>query len=204
MHQVGRLDDECLDAVLDGSFQGLLDVVDLLAVTRLNMVDDDLSGESSAYGPVRIRLGKSVFDALDVGGAAVVEGSTEGYYQELLLADAVLVERIVLACVAGVASEVIRICLFAFNKLFLLVGEGVPCGLCGCALLVGLFVPFLNVDGVDELGNIVCCFLVLLGRRACGQSEDHGEHQNDGENYFCMLHLNKTSLSAKLLFSVFS
>ena len=52
MHQMGGLDDQILHAVGNSALQSLLHVVDLLAVTGLNMVDDDLCGEGTADRPV--------------------------------------------------------------------------------------------------------------------------------------------------------
>ena len=72
-------------------------VVDLLAVTGLDVVDDDLRGEGAADGPVGVRGLQGVFDALDVGHAAVVEGRAEGDDQQLVFADLVLVAGVILA-----------------------------------------------------------------------------------------------------------
>ena len=66
MHQVGGLDDQILHAVGNSALQSLLHVVDLLAVTGLNMVDNDLCGEGAADRPVGICGLDGVLDALDV------------------------------------------------------------------------------------------------------------------------------------------
>lgn len=91
VHQVGGLDDQILHAVGHSAVHGLLHVVDLLTVAGLDMVDDDLSGEGAADRPVRISCLQSILDALDVGGAAGVEGGAEADDQQLVLADVVRV-----------------------------------------------------------------------------------------------------------------
>ena len=155
VHQVGGLDDQGLDAVGDGAIHGLLHVVDLLAVPGLDVVDDDLGGEGAADGPLGISGGDRVLDALDVLHAAAIEAGAEGDHQDLLLADAVGVAGIVQAGVAGVAAEVIGIGLFTFHQFLLCVGQGVPGGLRGGALGVGVLVALLDIDGVDQRGHRV-------------------------------------------------
>lgn len=49
VHQMGRLNNQSLNAVVYGAVQCLGYVVDLLAVTLVYMVDDDLAGEAAAY-----------------------------------------------------------------------------------------------------------------------------------------------------------
>ena len=164
MHQVGGLDDQLLHTVGDSALQSLLHVVDLLAVTGLDVVDDDLRGEGAAHGPVGVGRLQGVLNALDVGYAAVVEGGTEGYHQQLLLADLVLVAGIVLGGVAGVQTEVLRAGLLALHQRLLGVGQRVPSGLGGLALGVGLLGALLHIDGVDQGGDLVGGGLVgLLG-----------------------------------------
>ena len=124
------------------------------------MVDDDLSGEGAAHGPIGVGLLQGILNALDVGYAAVVEGGTEGYHQQLLLADLVLVAGIVLGGVAGVQTEVIGAGLLALHQRLLGVGQRVPSGLGGLALGVGLLGALLHVDGVDERGDVVGGFLI--------------------------------------------
>ena len=131
VHQVGRLDDEVLHAVCDRTLERLIHVVDLFAVTGLDVVDDDLRGEGAADGPVGVRFLQRIFNALDVSYAAVVEGRAEGDDEQLVFADLVLISGIVLRCVAGVKTEVIGAGLFAFNERLLFVGQSVPRGLCG-------------------------------------------------------------------------
>ena len=77
VHQMGGLDDQVLDTVGNSAVESLLHVVDLLAVTGLDMVDDDLGGEGAADGPIRVSGLQSILDALDVGRAAAVERGAE-------------------------------------------------------------------------------------------------------------------------------
>ena len=175
MHQVGGLDHEVLHTVGHSAVHGLLHVVDLLAVTGLHMVDDDLGGEGTADRPIRVSFLQSILDALDVGHAAVVEGGAEGDHQQLIVADVILVAAVVLGGIAGVAAKVIGVGLFALDQLLLCVGQSVPSGLGGSALLVGVVVALLHIDGVDQIGNVLCSqFICLLtgnfagcGGRAC-------------------------------------
>ena len=175
MHQMGGLDDQILHAVGNSALQSLLHVVDLLAVTGLDMVDDDLCGEGTADRPVGICGLDGVLDALDVRCAAVVEGGAEADDQDLVVADVVLIAGVVLGGIAGVAAKVIGVSLFTLDQLLLGVGQGVPCGLGGLALGVGVLVALLHIDGVDEVCHLLCChFIGLLaahfagGSRACG------------------------------------
>lgn len=100
MHQVRRLDNQILDAVGNGTLKRLVHVVDLLAVAGLNVVDDDLRGEGTADAPIRVGGLQGVLDALDVSGAAAVEGGAEADDQQLIFADVVGIARVVLAGVA--------------------------------------------------------------------------------------------------------
>ena len=124
------------------------------------MVDDDLRGEGAADGPVGVRGLQGVFDALDVGHAAVVEGRAEGDDQQLIFADLVLISGVVLGSVAGVETKVVGAGLFAFDERFLFVGQRVPRGLGRFALRVGVIGALLHVDGVDERGDVVGGFLI--------------------------------------------
>ena len=130
------------------------------------MVDDDLRGEGAADGPVGERGLQGVLDALDVGNTAVVVGRAEGDDQQLVLADLVLIARIVHGSVAGIEAEVIGAGLVAFDELLLRVGQGVPCGLGGFALGVGLVGAGLDIDGVDQSGDLIgsCLIQLFLGR----------------------------------------
>ena len=164
VHQMGGLHHQLLHAVGDSALQSLLHVVDLLAVTGLDVVDDDLSGEGAAHGPIGVGRLQGVLNALDVSYAAVVEGGAEGHHQQLLLADLVLVAGIVLGRVTGVQTEIVGAGFLALHQCLLGIGQGVPSGLGGLALGVGLLGALLHVDGVDEGGDLVGGGLVgLLG-----------------------------------------
>ena len=125
------------------------------AVAGLNVVDDDLSRESAADGPVRIGLLQGVLDALDIVDAAVGVGRAEGNDQKLVLADLVLIAGIILGRIARVKTEILGARFLTLDHGLLLVGQRVPGSLGGLALRVGLIGALLNVDRVDERGDIV-------------------------------------------------
>ena len=152
---MGGLHHQLLHTVGDSALQSLVHVVDLLAVTGLDVVDDDLSGEGAAHGPIGVGLLQGILNALDVGYAAVVEGGAEGDHQQLLLADLVLVAGIVLGRVTGVQTEIVGAGFLTLHQSLLGVGQGIPSGLGGLALGVGLLGALLYVDGVDQSGNLV-------------------------------------------------
>ena len=89
------LDNKVLYTIGNCSVKSLLYVIDLNAVTSLDVVDDDLSCECSSYGPVRICSLESLFYSADILGAAIIERSTEAYNEKLVLTDLVLVKGIV-------------------------------------------------------------------------------------------------------------
>ena len=162
MHQVSGLDDQILDAVGNGTVHGLLHVVDLLAVTSLDMVDDDLSGECTADRPIGVSGLQSILDALDVFHAAVVERGAEADHQQLVVADVVLIAGVILGSIAGVAAKVIGISLFPLDQLFLGVGQSVPGVLGSLALFIGVLVALLHIDGVDQVCHVLCGHFVSL------------------------------------------
>ena len=137
------------------------------AVAGLNVVDDDLSRESAADGPVRIGLLQGVLDALDVSGAAAVEGGAEADDQQLILADVVGIARVVLAGVAGVAAKVVGVCVLTLDQLLLGVGQGIPSSLGGLALGIGVGAALLHVDGVDQIGAVLSGHFVCISL-VCG------------------------------------
>ena len=130
---------------------------------------------------------ESLLDAADVLRPAVVEGRAEADHQQLVFTDLVGVLRIVQRGVAGVAAEVVGIGFLALHQLLLLVGQGVPCGLGGGALSVGLLGPGLHVDGVDELSYLGGGFLVFLGgllalgEGGCGTYHAHREQHDESQ-----------------------
>ena len=79
--------------------------------------------------------------------------------------------------IAGVQAKVLRAGLFAFYQLLLGIGQSVPGSLGIQALLIGIFVPGLDIDVIDQFGNMVGGSLVqlllgsgLLGGRRFGGS----------------------------------
>ena len=178
VHQVGGLDDQVLHAVCHSAVHGLLHVVDLLAVTGLHMVDDDLCGEGTAHGPIRVSFLQSILDALDVLHAAVVEGGAEGDHQQFVLADVVLVAGVILGSIAGVTAKVVGVGVLALDQLLLGVGQGIPGSLGGLALGVGVIVALLHIDGVDQVCHVLCGhFVSLLAAHFAGSSAAAaGEH----------------------------
>ena len=164
VHQMRRLDHEVLHAVFDRAFQRLIHVVDELAVARLHVVDDDLRGERSAHRPVGERLFERRLDAADIGRTAAVERRAEAHDQQLVLADAVRVSRIVQRRVAGVSAEVIGIGFLTLDQFLLRVRQRVPRGLRRRALRVGIRRAFLHVDRVDQRRDLVRLRLVLRSR----------------------------------------
>ena len=176
VHQMGGLHDQVLHAVGHSTVHGLLHVVDLLAVTGLHMVDDDLCGKGAAHAPVRVGGLQGVLDALDVLHTAVVEGGAKGDHQQLVLADVVLVAGGILGSIAGVTAKIIGVSIFAFHQLLLSVGQGVPGSLGSSTLLVGVVVALLDIDGIDQVCHVLCgslvgvlagCFAAGSGRRTC-------------------------------------
>ena len=162
MHQMGRLYNQVLNTIIYSSLKCLIHVVNVLIITSLDMVDNDLCGKCTSYRPVRISLCKSILDAFDISYTAIVERSTKAYYQKLVLSDLILVTRIILGSISGVASEVIRISFFTFNQLFLSISQSIPCLFCCFTILIGSLSSFLNVDLIDQSCNLVCCCLVSI------------------------------------------
>ena len=167
VHQVGRLDNQLFNSVLHGALQCLIHIVDALAVTSLNVVDNDLCGKCTADCPIRECILDGILDTLDIFHTAVVEGSTKADYQDLLVANLILIARIVQARVAGITTKIIWICVLAFYQLLLLVSQGIPC-LFGClALLIRVIGALLYIDVIDQLCHLICRFLIGIGALSC-------------------------------------
>ena len=160
MHQVRGLYDKILNAIGNGALQSLIHVVDLLAVSCLNVVNNDLSRESSSYGPVGVRCCNRILNTLDVSNTAVIEGSTKAYYQDLVVTDLILISRIILGSVAGISAEVIRICVLTFYQFLLRIGKCIPRCLCLLTLHIGILRSALNIDSIDQLCDMVSCCLI--------------------------------------------
>ena len=184
---MGGLDDQVLDTVGNSAVEGLLHVVDLLAVTGLDMVDDDLGSEGAADGPIRVSGLQSILDALDVGRAAAVERGAKADDQQLVLTDFIFVAGGVLAGVAGVAAEVLGVSVLTLDHFLLGVGQGIPGSLGGFALGVGVIGALLHVDGVDQVCAVLCGHLVsisffgfLCGALADGGAFGHAVRRSGG------------------------
>ena len=162
VHQMGGLHDQVLHAVCHSAIQCLLHIVDLLAIACLHMVDDDLCGKGAAHAPVGVSGLQGVLNALDVGGAAVIEGGAEGHDQQLVLTDLIGVAGIVLGGITGVAAKVVGVSVLALHQLLLGIGQGVPCSLCGLALGIGVVGALLHIDGIDQVCHVLCCQCVSV------------------------------------------
>ena len=170
VHEMRRLHNEVLNTVCNSAIKRLLHVIDLLIVTRLHVVDDDLSGERAADRPIRVGFLQSVLNALDILYATVVEGRTEADNEQLVFADFVFVARVVFRGVTRIAAEIIRVGVIAFHKLLLRIGQRVPSFFCCFAFFIGIVIALLHIDCVDEIRNILrchfVCFLLGCARRA--------------------------------------
>ena len=162
MHKVCRLNCKNFNTVFDSTVECLVHIVNLLAIPGLHMVDDDLGSECTSYIPVWECFLECILYTFYIHGTAIVEGCTEAYNQQLLLADIISIARIIFAGIAGIAAEVVRICLFSLDKFLLSVSKLVPCRLGSSALLVGLWSPFLDIDCVNQRSNLVCNLFVCL------------------------------------------
>ena len=161
VHQVGRLDNQILDTVGHSAVKRLLHIVNLLAIAGLHMVNDNLRGEGAADAPIGVRGLQGILNAFDVRGAAAVERGAEADNQQLILADVIRVAGVILGGIAGVTAKVIGVSVFALDQLLLGIGQGIPCGLGGLALGVGIVIALLHIDGVNQVctvlrGHFVC------------------------------------------------
>ena len=95
VHQVCGLDNKVFYAVVNSSFESLVDVIDVDTVTALNVVDDDVCCKTTAHRVFRESLVESALDSADSQAAAVVEAGSEAEHQQLIVADIVLISDIV-------------------------------------------------------------------------------------------------------------
>ena len=161
MHQMCRLYNQVLDTICDCTVKCLLHVIDLLTVSCLYVVDDNLCGEGSSYGPVRISFLQCILDALDILCTAVIEGSTEADYKQLVFSDLILVARIILRSISGITAKILRACLLALYKCLLCIGQCVPCSLCLFTLCIGVIRALLYIDRIDQGCYLICSCLII-------------------------------------------
>ena len=189
VHQMGGLHHQLLHATGNGALQRLIHVVDELAVTRLDMVNDNLCGEGAANSPVRESGGNGILNALDVRHAAAVVGSAEGYHQDFLFANSVGIAGVIQRGIAGIQAEVIRAGFLALHQLLLGIGQGIPGFLCGGTLGIGLIGAGLDIDGINQCGHLVGGGLIgiRIGKGHTGHAKEHGQCAQECNELF---HLN--------------
>ena len=191
VHQVGRLNHQLLYIVSYRPLQRLIHVIDALAISGQHVVDDDLRGERPANGPVRIRLLNGLLHAAYILGTAVVEGGSEADHQDFLVANLVLVQRIVLGRIPRILAKIIRVRILSLDQFLLILGQRIP-GIFGFfALLLRVFRPILHIDGIDFLCHFIR--LVLIGFAASRQCQRTGYCGQKHPQHF-LFHLNLLSL----------
>jgi len=164
MHQMRGLYYQVLNTVCHSAVQCLIHVVDMLIISCLYMVDDDLCGKCSSYRPVGIGCCDRILDTLDISHTAVVKGSAEAYYQNLVLTDLILITGIILGSISGISAEIIGICIFSLYQFLLCVGQCIPCCLGICTLLIGILSSLLHIDGIDHCCYFIsCCLICIFG-----------------------------------------
>ena len=162
MHQVSRLYYQVLHTVFYCTVQCLLHVIDIFIISCFYMVDDDLCGKCSSYRPVWICICKGFFDSSDISCTAVIEGCTEADYQQFVFTDLVSVQRIILAGIPGISSEIVRVCILTFYQFLLLICQGIPCFLGCLALFVCIICSFLNINGINQSCHFVSLRLIVI------------------------------------------
>ena len=164
MHQMRGLYYQVLNTVCHSAVQCLIHIVDMLVISCLYMIDDDLCGKCSSYRPVGIGCCNRILDTLDISHTAVVKGSTEAYYQNLVLTDLILIAGIILGSISGISAEIIGICIFSLYQFLLCVGQCIPCCLGICTLLIGILSSLLHIDGIDQCCYFIgCCLICIFG-----------------------------------------
>ena len=162
MHKMCRLNYKILNTVCYCTVKCLLHVINLLIISCLYMVDNDLSGKCSSYRPIRECFCKSILDSFDILCTAVVKGSTKAYYKKLILTDLVLITRIILGSITCVTSEILWTCLFSLYKLFLSICKGIPCFFSFLALLICIICSLLNINSIDKCCYFISRFLICI------------------------------------------
>ena len=170
MHQMRGLYYQVLNTVCHSAVQCLIHIVDMLVISCLYMIDDDLCSEGSSYRPVGIGCCNGILDALDISYTTVVKRSTEAYYQDLILTDLILIAGIILGSISGISAEIIGICIFSLYQFLLCVGQCIPCCLGICTLFIGILSSLLHIDGIDQCCYFIgCCLICIFGAfGSCG------------------------------------
>ena len=101
--------DKVLYTVCYGSVKRLAYVVNFLAVALVNVINNDIGSEPSSYGVTRECCFEVVFNSADSQAAAVVEAGSEAEYQQLVVADLVLIPGVIEGSVAGVVVLVVSL-----------------------------------------------------------------------------------------------
>ena len=168
IHQMGRLNHQILNTIFYRTVKRLLDVIDLFSVTSLHMIDNDLGGKGSSDRPVRIGFLQSVLNALDISNTAVIKRGSEADYEQFIFADFITVAGIIFRSIASIPSKIVRICKFAGNQFLLGIRQCIPGSFCGLTLFIRVFVSFLHIDCVNQLGHLISSSLIVrdwIGRR---------------------------------------
>ena len=109
VHEVSGLYDKVLYTVCYGSVKRLAYVVNFLAVALVNVINNDIGSEPSSYGVTRECCFEVILDGADSQAAAVVEAGSEAEYQQLVVADLVLIPGVIEGSVAGVVVLVVSL-----------------------------------------------------------------------------------------------
>ena len=91
MHKVCRLNHKLFYTVCYCSLKSLLNVVDLLTISCIDVIYDDLCCESSSYAVIGIGSCKCLFNSSDILSSALVKACTKAYYQKLFFSDLITV-----------------------------------------------------------------------------------------------------------------
>ena len=132
------------------------------------MIDNDLGGKCSSDRPVRIGFLQSVLNALDVSNTAVIKRGSEADYEQFIFADFITVAGIIFRSISSIPSKIVWICKFAGNQFLLGIRQGIPSSLCSLTLFIRVFVSFLHIDCVNQLGHLISSSLIVrdwIGRR---------------------------------------
>ena len=102
IHQMGRLNHKSLYAILLCTVKCLGHIIDDLVVTGLYMVNDDLARKCTANGIIRKCLLDRILDCTNGHATVVIVARSEADYHQLILADLILISRIILGSITGI------------------------------------------------------------------------------------------------------